>query len=55
MKIECVIAKKNYNLIKEVDFYEQLHIGDDWVSNLVNHVYKKKIFYNKKFQVPNLF
>lgn len=38
-KIECAIAKKNYNLIEEADFLEQLHIGDDWINNLGNLVY----------------
>jgi hypothetical protein len=54
MKIECVLAKKKYNLIEEADFFEQLHIGDDWVNNLANHVYNF-IFFYKKIQVPNYF
>jgi hypothetical protein len=49
-KIECALIEKNYNLIEEADFFEQLLIGDDWVNNLANHVYNYFFFYNKKFK-----
>jgi hypothetical protein len=50
MKIECALAKNNYNLIKEADFFEQLHIGDDWVKNLANHVHNFFSFIVKNFK-----
>ncbi len=54
-KIECALAKKNYNLSEEVDFFEQLHISDDWIKYLANLVTIFIFFYSKKFQVPNYF
>jgi hypothetical protein len=29
IKIECLLAKENYDLIEEADFFEQLEVDDD--------------------------
>jgi hypothetical protein len=29
MKVECALAKENYDLIEEVDFFQQLEVDDD--------------------------
>ncbi len=38
MKTKYSIAKENYDLIKEVGFFEQLQVNVDSVSHLINHV-----------------